>query len=179
MPRFAASVRFAGLLTAVAACLLSGPAAPASDRGKALERFKDSLTDVPSGTLPLGGALYVPVYSSVALNSQASVRLVVTLSIRNISEHHPLVLRRVAYFDTSGRQLESYLSAPVALKPVGTVEVTVPVTDSRGGSGANFIIEWAAPEGGAEPLVEALMLGSLAGSSYSFTSAARPLPQSR
>ncbi|MFO1146860.1 MAG: DUF3124 domain-containing protein [Alsobacter sp.] len=160
------------------ACLAASLAAPdlsAADNGKALEAFQPSLTAVPAGPLPLAGSLYVPVYSTVALNSAVSVRFTVTLSIRNVSEQQPLVVRRIAYFDTGGKPLESYLAEPVAMKPMATVEVTVPVTDSRGGSGANFIIEWAAPEGGDEPLVEALMLGNLAGASYSFTSAGRPI----
>jgi hypothetical protein len=157
------------------AALLAGAPAVAGESGKALEASRASLTAVPGGALPLAGSLYVPVYSTVALNSAASVRFAVTLSIRNVSERQPLVLRRIAYFDTSGTQLESYLAEPVAMKPMATVEVSVPVTDSRGGSGANFVVAWAAPEGGDEPLVEALMLGSLAGASYSFTSAARPI----
>ncbi len=159
------------------ACLAAwmATAACAAETGKTLEAIQPSLTDVPGGALPLSGSVYVPVYSTVALNSAASVRFTVTLSIRNVSEKQPLVVRRIAYFDTTGKQLESYLPAPVAMKPMATVEVTVPVTDSRGGSGANFIIEWAAPESGDEPLVEALMLGSLAGASYSFTSPGRSI----
>ena len=70
----------------------------------------------------------------------------VTLSVHNASETRPLVLKRIAYFDTVGKMVESYLKAPVALKPFSTVEVFIPATDVRGGTGANFVVDWAATE---------------------------------
>ena len=60
----------------------------------------------------------------------------VTLSVHNASETRPLVLKRIAYFDTSGKMVESYLKSPIALKPFSTIEVFVPTTDIRGGTGA-------------------------------------------
>ncbi len=68
----------------------------------------------------------------------------VTLSVHNASETRPLVLKRIAYFDTVGKMVESYLKAPVALKPFSTVEVFIAATDVRGGTGANFVVDWAA-----------------------------------
>ena len=85
----------------------------------------------------------------------------VTLSVHNASETRPLVLKRIAYFDTSGKMVESYLKAPVALKPFATVEVFIAATDVRGGTGANFVVDWAAAGEIAEPAVEALMVGSV------------------
>ncbi len=65
-----------------------------------------------------------PVYSSVSM-SQGKLRadFSVTLSVHNTSETRPLVLKRIAYFDTSGKMVESYLKSPIALKPFATVEV--------------------------------------------------------
>ena len=85
------------------------------------------------------GAFYVPVYSSVSM-SQGKLRadFSVTLSIHNASETRPLVLKRIAYFDTSGKMVESYLKAPIALKPFSTVEVFIAATDVRGGTGSQF-----------------------------------------
>ena len=54
------------------------------------------------------------------------------------------MLRRIAYFDTGGKLVETYLREPVALKPFSTVEVFVPVTDVRGSTGANFVVDRAA-----------------------------------
>ena len=74
----------------------------------------------------MSGAFYVPVYSSVSM-SQGKLRadFSVTLSVHNASETRPLVLKRIAYFDTAGKMVESYLKAPVALKPFSTVEVFI------------------------------------------------------
>ena len=85
----------------------------------------------------------------------------VTLSVHNASETRPLVLKRIAYFDTSGKMVESYLKSPVALKPFSTVEVFIAANDVRGGTGANFVVDWAATGEIAEPAVEALMVGSV------------------
>jgi Protein of unknown function (DUF3124) len=140
------------------------------------QTFSGSLTAMPSENLGVSGAFYVPVYSSVSM-SQGKLRaeFSVTLSIHNASETRPLVLRRIAYFDTSGKLVESYLKEPVALKPFSTVEVFVPVTDVRGGTGANFVVDWAATGEIAEPVVEALMFGGLGSGHYAFISQGRPL----
>jgi hypothetical protein len=157
-------IRIGRLVAAGLACLLTMHVATANAQPAAgIERtFSDSLTAMPSENLGVSGAFYVPVYSSVSM-SQGKLRadFSVTLSIHNASETRPLVLRRIAYFDTGGKLVESYLREPVALKPFSTIEVFVPVTDVRGGTGANFVVDWAASGEIAEPVVEALMFGGL------------------
>jgi hypothetical protein len=140
------------------------------------QSFANSLTAVPAENLAVTGAFYVPVYSSVAM-SQGKLRadFSVTLSIHNASETRPLVLKRIAYFDTAGKMVESYLKAPIALKPFSTVEVFIPTTDVRGGTGANFAVDWAAIGEIAEPAVEALMVGSIGSGHYAFISQGRPI----
>ena len=160
------------------ACLwiASAPAARAEAAGSIEQIFANSLTALPNETVVATGSFYVPVYSSVSM-SQGKVRadFSVTLSIHNASEARPLVLRRIAYFDTTGRMVESYLKAPVALKPFSTVEVFVPTTDIRGGTGANFVVDWAATGEIAEPVVEALMVGGIGNGHYAFTTQGRPV----
>jgi hypothetical protein len=118
----------------------------------------------------------VPVYSSVSM-SQGKLRadFSVTLSIHNASETRPLVLKRIAYFDTSGKAVESYLASPIALKPFATIEVSIATTDVRGGTGANFVVDWAAAGEIAEPVVEALMVGGVGSGHYAFISQGRPI----
>ena len=163
---------------AILGCLLMmrTPAAQAQTAPGIEQTFSGSLTAMPSENLGVSGAFYVPVYSSVSI-SQGKVRadFSVTLSIHNASETRPLVLRRIAYFDTNGKMVENYLKAPVALKPFSTVEVFVPTTDVRGGTGANFVVDWAATGEIAEPVVEALMFGGLGSGHYAFISQGRPL----
>ena len=156
--------------------MMRTPAAQAQTAPGIEQTFSGSLTAMPSEILGVSGAFYVPVYSSVSI-SQGKVRadFSVTLSIHNASETRPLVLRRIAYFDTNGKMVENYLKAPVALKPFSTVEVFVPTTDVRGGTGANFVVDWAATGEIAEPVVEALMFGGLGSGHYAFISQGRPL----
>jgi hypothetical protein len=162
----------------ILACLLTmeTPAAPAQAAPGIEQTFASSLTAMPPETLGVSGAFYVPVYSSVSM-SQGKLRadFSVTLSIHNASETRPLVLRRIAYFDTGGKMVENYLKAPVALKPFATIEVFVPATDVRGGTGANFVVDWAATAEIAEPVVEALMVGGLGSGHYAFITQGRPI----
>jgi hypothetical protein len=166
-------IRSVVLLLAVLAASL----APACAEGASVEQnFAGSLTTIPGENLDVSGAFYVPVYSSVAM-SQGKLRadFSVTLSIHNASETKPLVLKRIAYFDTAGKMVESYLKAPVALKPFATVEVAIAINDVRGGTGANFIVDWAAAGAIAEPAIEALMVGSVGAGHYAFISQGRPI----
>ena len=162
-------VILAGLST-----LVSGARAQAA--GGIEQTFAGSLTAVPTDPLAVSGAFYVPVYSSVSM-SQGRLRadFSVTLSVHNASETRPLVLKRIAYFDTVGKLVESYLKAPIALKPFSTVEVFIAATDVRGGTGANFVVDWAATGEIAEPAVEALMVGSVGNGHYAFISQGRPI----
>lgn len=152
------------------------PAALAEPAASIEQAFASSLTAMPSESLDVSGTLYVPVYSSVSMSQgKARADFSVTLSVHNASETRPLVLRRIAYFDTTGKLVESYLKTPVALKPFSTVEVFVPTTDIRGGTGANFVVDWAATGEIAEPVIEALMVGSLGAGHYAFTTQGRSL----
>lgn len=171
-------IRIRCLFPAILACLLAMPAPAAQAQAAAgIEQiFSGSLTAMPSENLGVSGAFYVPVYSSVSMSQGKSrADFSVTLSIHNASETRPLVLRRIAYFDTGGKMVESYLKAPVALKPFATIEVFVPAADIRGGTGANFVVDWAAAGEIVEPVVEALMFGGLGSGHYAFISQGRPI----
>jgi hypothetical protein len=171
-------IRTRHFFPAILACLLAmpTPAAQAQAAAGIEQTFSGSLTAMPTENLAVTGAFYVPVYSSVSMSQGKSrADFSVTLSIHNASETRPLVLRRIAYFDTGGKMVESYLKAPVALKPFSTIEVFVPTTDVRGGTGANFVVDWAATGEIVEPVVEALMVGGLGSGHYAFISQGRPI----
>ena len=171
-------IRRMGLFLAILACVSipSAAGAQAQAAGSIEQNFAGSLTAVPAEALAVSGGFYVPVYSSVSM-SQGRLRgdFSVTLSVHNASETRPLVLKRIAYFDTVGRLVESYLKAPIALKPFSTVEVFIAATDVRGGTGANFVVDWAATGEIAEPAVEALMVGSVGSGHYAFITQGRPI----
>ncbi|WP_426443386.1 DUF3124 domain-containing protein [Bradyrhizobium genosp. P] len=171
-------IRAGGFFLAILTCLLTAytDGALAQSAGTIEQNFANSLTPVPSEALTVSGAFYVPVYSSVAM-SQGKLRadFSVTLSVHNASETRPLVLKRIAYFDTSGKMVESYLKSPIALKPFSTVEVFIATTDVRGGTGANFVVDWAATSEIAEPVAEALMVGGVGAGHYAFISQGRSI----
>jgi hypothetical protein len=142
-------------------------------------QFKDSLTTAPDPSeLSTKGTIYVPTYSRVygaASGAKKLIELSTTLRIDNTSSTKPLVIERIEYYETSGKLVQSYLSEPLALRPFGTIEIVIPAEDESGGVAANFIVEWAGAGPMAEPLVEAVMIGSQGDTSYSFVSPGRPI----
>jgi hypothetical protein len=171
-------IRATGFFLAALAALSGGPIAGArAEPAASIEQtFAGSLTAMPAENLVVSGSFYVPVYSSVSMSAgRLRGDFSVTLSVHNASETKPLVLKRMAYFDTSGKMVESYLKSPVALKPFSTIEVFIAANDVRGGTGANFVVDWAAAGEIAEPAVEALMVGSVGPGHYAFISQGRPI----
>ncbi|MEJ0068246.1 MAG: DUF3124 domain-containing protein [Pseudomonadota bacterium] len=79
-------------------------------------------------------------------------------------------IERVDFFDTTGKLVEKFLAKPVAIKPLGTIEIFIAKDDVRGGTGANFIVGWAAAGAIVEPVIETVMISSLGNFSYSFVS---------
>ena len=171
-------IRLTGFFLAILVALSMLDASPgrAQTAGTIEQNFAGSLTAIPAESLAISGAFYVPVYSSVSMSAgRLRADFSVTLSVHNASETRPLVLKRIAYFDTTGKMVESYLKTPIALKPFSTIEVFIATTDVRGGTGANFVIDWAATSEIAEPAVEALMVGSIGAGHYAFISQGRPI----
>jgi hypothetical protein len=156
--------------------ILYTPGAGAQTASSIEQNFAGSLTAIPTENLAVSGADYVPVYSIVSM-SKGKLRadFSVTPSVHNASETRPLVLKRIAYFDTSDKMVESYLKSPVALKPFSTIEVFIAANDVRGGTGANFVVDWVATGEIAEPTVEALMVGGVSAGHYAFISHLRPI----
>jgi hypothetical protein len=157
------------------------PASAQGSRGAgqvdALAPFKDSLVAPPDAALlAIHQAVYVPVYSSVAgAGGQKQLDFSVTLSIRNVAEDRPLVLERIDYHDTAGNLIEHYLRQTVAIKPLGTVEIFIATEDVRGGTGAKFIVGWAASGAIAPPVIQAVMVGGSANRGFALTTEGVPI----
>jgi hypothetical protein len=149
----------------------------ATRRGDPLLMFRASLVPaVPESERTIKREVYVPAYSSVrAKAGRSRIDLARTLSIQNTSRDHPLVLERIDYHSTEGGLIQAFLPQPVALKPLGTMEVFLPEDDTRGGTGANFVVAWAAAGPVPEPVIEAVMLGTSGNTNYSFVSQGRSM----
>ena len=159
------------------AWLFGHPVSTSAHTSPSIEKtFTASLTELPKQTLSVTGSIYVPAYSSVSLvPARLRADFSVTLSIHNASQDKPLVLKRVAYFNTAGQLVQSYLQQPIALRPFGTIEIFISQNDARGGTGANFIVDWAAAGKVAEPVAETVMFGSIGGGNYAFISQGRSI----
>lgn len=133
-----------------------------------------SLIPVPAGPAVVSGSVYVPAYAALRFGAgAASIEFATTLSIHNVSRTAPLILDRIDYHATDGSLVQRYLAEPVALKPLGTFEVFVAAEDTRAGSGANFLIDWSARDRVEPPITEAVMIGAIGNTSYSFVSVGR------
>src|SRR5262245_17283881 len=166
------------LLTALAMTVIhSGVCAQGRPKTDIKTEFQNALTALPdAAALTVRGATYVPAYANIRAGSRRTrIDLSTTLAIHNTSDQKPLVIERIDYFDSTGKLVERFLDAPVALKPYGTVEVFIAADDNRGGSGANFIVSWAGNGPIAEPLAETVMIGVVGTTSYSFVSQGRQI----
>jgi hypothetical protein len=142
-----------------------------------LSRFQSSLLAPPApAEITLRQSVYVPAYSSlVGSGGQARLDLAVTLSVRNTSATLPLVVEHIDYYDTAGNLVQHYLLAPVAVRPFGTIEILIPTDDIRGGTGANFIVDWGTTQPISEPVIETIMVGSSGTRGFAFVSPGRPI----
>lgn len=122
-----------------------------------------------------GQTVYVPVYSHIYSRGGEPFLLEATLSIRNTDPESSITVDSVLYYDTKGKLIQNFLNEPRQLAPLETTAFLVEKTDTRGGSGANFIVKWSAEQPVYEPIIEAVMIGLSGASSISFTSTGRPL----
>ena len=128
--------------------------------------FQKVTSDV--GDFVIGETIYVPVYSHIYVRGKNKRMIETTLSIRNTDMNNEIIVSSVRYYDTDGKEVEVYLDAPYRLLPLATTEFVVEQNDMRGGSGANFVVKWAAPVNVAKPIVEAVMVGISGTHSVSF-----------
>jgi hypothetical protein len=128
----------------------------------------------PAALTP-GATVYVPVYSNLylGLERRRMVELTATVSVRNVSTVHPIVIEWVRYYDSTGKLVRQYLEQPSSLPPLGSVEFVIQRSDTVGGPGANFLIRWKGPTAVDAPLIEAVMIGESGNAGISFTSAGR------
>ncbi len=119
--------------------------------------------DAAGGVMPervaTGQTVYVPVYSHIYSSGGQAFLLETTLSVRNTDPKKPITLTAVRYYDTAGSLMKKYVTQPLSLAPLASVNFVVEERDTRGGSGANFIVEWVAETEVSEPVIEAVMVG--------------------
>ena len=130
-----------------------------------------------------GQMLYLPIYSHVwhgdldGRGEPAKALVSISVSIRNTDPAKAIRVLSAQYFDTEGRRLREYVTAPRTIQPMGTYELFIPRGDDTGGSGANFVIVWKSDVPASPPIVEGFHANLPAGRSIAFTTTARPIPE--
>jgi hypothetical protein len=136
------------------------------------------------GILPLsaGQSVYLPIYSHLyhgdvnQRTGKPSETLVSThISIRNTDPAIALKVVSARYYNTDGKLLREFLAKPMSIPPFGTYELYVPRSDSSGGSGANFVIDWSADKPVNPPLMEALHADIREARTLLFVTTGRPI----
>ena len=125
--------------------------------------------------------LYLPIYSHIyygnldASGKPGSRLLSAHVSIRNTDMRNSIRVQYARYYDTEGKLVKDFLTAPRTIPPMGTAELFVPRGDVSGGSGANFLISWKSEVPVNPPLVEAVHTEFEMARTLIFTTEARPV----
>lgn len=130
---------------------------------------KETTLNPKDSTLTFGTS-YLSVYSDIySYSEHTRHNLTATISLRNLSEDNSLIISRADYYDTSGNAIKNYFNKPIKLNPLETVNIIIDEEDESGGTGANFIFDWAIKESAPEPLFEAVMISTKGQQGLSFT----------
>lgn len=125
----------------------------------------------PEEGLSKGQRVYVPVYSHVYYGDhEQKILLTGILSLRNTDPGQAITLTKADYYNSDGKLIKSYLPQPATLKPMASTRVIIKESDTQGGSGANFLVEWQAETEVNEPIMEGVMIGAAGQQGISFTS---------
>ncbi|WP_417860747.1 DUF3124 domain-containing protein [Winogradskyella sediminis] len=120
------------------------------------------------------GKSYLSVYSQIYSYSQHKMySLTAMISIRNTSATDSIYLSKVDYFDTHGALLKTYITKPVYLKPMETLDIIIDEVDDTGGTGGNFIFDWQIPKKCPEPIFEGVMTSTSGQQGLSFLTQAK------
>ena len=123
-----------------------------------------------------GQTVYVPIYSHIYGEDRyrdTPFLLTATLSVRNTDPAKSFTLKKVSYYDSKGSILQQYLEKPQVIEPLGSTRFIVPESETKGGSGAKFLVEWEAESPVIEPIIESVMIGTKMQQGISFISTGR------
>ena len=133
------------------------------------EAKMEETSDIPQEKVVKEQIVYVPIYSSIyTVEEKSLIHLCATLSIRNTSLQHHIVVTKVDYYDTNGKLIKMYVPQPFLLPPLATKDFVVRQRELAGGTGANFLVTWKSEHPVSHPIVQAVMIGTHGGLGISF-----------
>ena len=107
------------------------------------------------------GETYLSVYSQIySYTEHLTHDLTSTISIRNTSVKDTIYILSAKYFDTHGELIRTYFSNPIFVTPLETVAIVIDEKDKEGGTGANFLFDWAIKPTSTKPLFEGVQLST-------------------
>ncbi|WP_298983736.1 DUF3124 domain-containing protein [uncultured Roseibium sp.] len=121
----------------------------------------------------LGETIYVPAYSRIFSYPNRSDLLASTLAVHNVDPKTSITLQNVSYHGEGGQLIRTLLEEPFVLAPLQSKTVLIPINDTSGGVGANFLLTWTSDEAALSPIAEAIMTSGIGGPGPSFTSRGR------
>ncbi|XPV76826.1 MAG: DUF3124 domain-containing protein [Desulfovibrio sp.] len=123
-----------------------------------------------------GETLYVPAYSSIYHGIKTrQLNLTSTLFVHNINKFSPITIEVVEYYNENGQLVSTLVETPTTLAPLATKKFIIPERDTSGGTGANFLVQWASKKDVNPPAVECLMVGSGGNLGVSFVIKGTPI----
>lgn len=130
---------------------------------------------MPSDSLTKGKT-YLSVYSQIYSQTEHTTHnLTATVSMRNINIKDTVYIKSAEYFDTHGNAIRTYFDTAIFIAPMETVEIIIEENDQEGGTGANFLFEWAMKPNSNEPFFEAVMISTSGQQGLSFTTQGRKI----
>lgn len=116
------------------------------------------------------GHTYLSVYSQIYSTTEHKTHdLTATVSIRNINANDTIFINKADYYNTKGDLIRHYISKPIYVKPMQTIEIVIDEKDKEGGTGANFMFEWQVDNQTSQPYFEAVMISTSGQQGLSFT----------
>ena len=107
------------------------------------------------------GETYLSNYSQIYSYTEHSTHnLTSTISIRNTSIEDTIYILSAKYFDTHGKLIRTYFEKPIYVSPMETVAIVIDEVDMEGGTGANFLFDWAIKPTTTEPLFDGIQLST-------------------
>lgn len=165
--RFLTIILFFTVLLFSFSCVEKNP--NLNEKGK--DEF-ESLTikkPVNKSSLVFNDTIYVPIYSDIYVDKQNPKHLLSsTLSIRNTSFTNHIYISKINYYNTQGSLVKEFITKPINLPPMATVNYVIEKDDDTGGTGANFIVVLESTSQHIKPIIQAVMVGEYSNKAFSF-----------
>jgi hypothetical protein len=162
-------VRFSVYILTFATLMLTACKSSESNEPHLVEFWKNRSVEQGKIDTLNQASSYLSVYSEIYSNRERMLhQLTVTIGMRNTSSLDTIYIMRADYFNTQGDLIKSYFEKAIYIAPLETVEIVLGQNDDGGGTGGNFVFEWAASAKHVEPLFEAVMISTSGQQGISF-----------